>query len=240
MTDREIERLMRMAFEAEDLERSALAEPAPLRLVGGGARRWLAGRGMATAAAASLALAFFVMHKSVAPVPKGPLASAGNPSHPRESQGATAGTMAVSGTTDDQCVVMAVFRGADGQCSCLDLKEHEWANGRRLSQIDKRELLDVAMQAPCATNAHQVLVVAVEGKGTALPRSREQAEAIAARLADVPATNRHSDVSSYAYAAIPDLPPDATVVAEKLAVRPQVSATIREAEEWVARSRRGE
>jgi hypothetical protein len=209
MNDREIERLIGMAGEAEDLERSV---DAPLRLVGHGARRWI-GLGAATAAAASLLAAFVVMQNRIVTHRKGTVASM----MPRRNAAGATGSAGVA-ADPDQCVVMAVYKGADGKCSCLNLNRHEWG-GRSLADVNKRELLDAAFREACTTDVHQVLVVAVEGKAGTLPQSREEAEAIAAKLADAPATGRVSDLSSYAYAAMPRLSPGATVVAEQVAVR---------------------
>jgi hypothetical protein len=210
MNDREIERLIGMAGEAEDLERSV---DAPLRLVGHGPRRWI-GLGAATAAAASLLAAFVIMQNRI--VTHRNRTMAGATQRGRNAAGATGTTGAA--VDPDQCVVMAVYKGADGKCSCLNLNRHEWG-GRSLADVNKRELLDAAFREACTTDVHQVLVVAVEGKAGTLPQSREEAEAIAAKLADAPATGRVSDLSSYAYAAMPRLSPGATVVAEQVAVR---------------------
>lgn len=224
MTDRELQRLIGMAMEAEDLERSAAFEHPPLRLAGGtgGWRRWATGLGVATAAAASLALAMIVVQGRLSPRPLPPLAH-GNPTAPRT---APADALASSGAgevhevagSDDQCMLMAVFRNGEGQCSCVQLQPHTWEQGRKLADVGSPELIHAAMQEACIANPHQVLVLAVEGKSGGLPHSREEAEAIATKLAEAP--GRHGDLTSYAYEAIPGLPRDATVVAERVSVRP--------------------
>jgi hypothetical protein len=214
MNDRELERLIRMAHEAEALERSA--EQPALRLVGGGIRRWVAGLGIGAAAAASLLGAIVIMHQSMGPGKSGKIVTRETHSAPRPAP--SGGDTTLVKNEPEQCMVLAVYRNADGQCSCLQLKEHEWG-GRSLADVPKRELVDLALREACSSDAHQVLVVAVEDKPGALPKSREDAEAIAAKLSEAPSSGKVSDVSSYAYAAMPTLSSGATVVAERVAVR---------------------
>lgn len=215
MNDRELQTLIRMAAEAEALEHSG--EMPALRLAGRGPRRWAAGLGIASAAAAGLAIAFVLMRPANVPS-GGSLAEGPGPVPVVTPEGEPGETRLASAAPAEECVVMAVYRGPDGQCSCLELKEAQWG-GRPLAEVQRRELLDLALAQPCSRDAQQVLVVAVEGKREVLPDSREEAEAIAARLAEAPVSGRYSDVTAYAYAAMPDLPPDATVVAERVAVR---------------------
>lgn len=230
MNDRELERLIGMALEAEGLERSAAGSP-PLRLVGasGGVRRWATGLGIATAAAASLVAAMIIMQNQLISHQAGRQLAGGQP-HPHvgpvESSGSSSGSTGATGsvalTANDKpgsnTMLMAVFRNSEGQCSCMQVNPHTWTNGRHLADVDRRELIDAAMNEACTVNPHQVLVVAVEGSSNALLQSREQVEAIATKLSEVP--GRHADLTSYAYEAIPGLPRDATVVAERVSVRP--------------------
>lgn len=227
MDDRELERLIRMAVEAEELEGSADGPLAFGRAPRGGLGRWT-GTIVTATAAAGLLLAFtlFVRFNTPAPITPGPIAdgtpATSDPVHaaePRPANIANAQPTAPAGSADEGCVVMAFYQGPDGECSCLSIRQHEWDGGRRLADVARAELMDAALQEQCSTDAQQVYVVAVAGKPETLPRTRDEAEAIGTRLADAPRT-RTTDISSYAYSAIPQLGADSTVIAERLAIRP--------------------
>lgn len=224
MDDRELQRLVRMAIEAEELELSA---EGPLFLSGAprAGRRWSGALISASAAAATLLVAVVIASRFAAPPAQGPILADG-PHQPKaaDTPGPSTSIAAAPGApkaadSSEQCVIMAFYQNAGGECSCLSLRTHEWDGGRRLVDVARSELFDAAFQQQCSTEAQQVYVVAVSGKPGTLPTSREQAEALGSTLAAAPET-RSSDISSYAYAALPNLSPDATVVAERLSIRP--------------------
>lgn len=223
MDDRELERLVRMAVEAEELERSADGPLLFASITGQarGGRRWvslLAGTG---AMAAGLLVAFVVLSKVVTqpshhgetvakgPAKEGVIAVAPDANQPK----------IVEAKADEKCVVITAFRNPDGRCSCLNMATPEW-NGQRLADVRRSELLDVALRHACTDEANQVFVVAVSGKADTLPKTRDEAEAIAARVAEAPVGRHSEDISPYVYAAMPQLAADATVVAERVAIRP--------------------
>ncbi len=218
MDDRELLELTRMAMEVEDLESGGVSGPR-LRLVGAPEspaerfRRGLMFAGGLIAAAACLAMAVAVLAPRVpsGPPAVGPMARGeGDRSKPlmvAENPKAAA---------PEQCVLLAVFQGEDG-CRCTEFKRQEWAGGKRLADVGRKELLDAVFETPCTNGAERVVVVAVAGPADSLPKTTEAAEAIASRLASAPPT-WHEDITSYAAAAMPDLPKGATVVAKSLAM----------------------
>jgi hypothetical protein len=221
MDDKRLEYLLKLATEAEDLERSA-AEPV-LRLVEAAPRqrRWLlpVAGAMAAAAAAVVVITVVLPAMNQATRPKGPIAGTGS--------GAPTGPMIVPGDfsnplgspkTDESSVVLAFFEGFDGRCSCLHIQDEEW-NGEQLATKDRSELLDVAMSSRCSTPSPKILVVAISGQRDALPRSPEQAEALAAHLSDY--TSR-SDLTDRAYQAVSGLPAGTKVVAESYGNRSSI------------------
>jgi hypothetical protein len=206
MDDKRIQELVRMAMEAEALERP------PTR--SGVVRRLFVNAGIGVAAAACLAVGFVVLQPS--PPAKAP------PSITERPADRSIGTEVAKVETtaeEDGCVVMAMFRAEDGSCSCVQVREPSW-DGRRLADVSRSELRTAALKAPCSNDAEQVFIVAVQGRSDSLPRSHEQAEVIAKQVSRAAASvGRHADVSSLAYAAMPGLSPGATVVAESIAMR---------------------
>jgi hypothetical protein len=223
MDDRELLELTRMAMEVDDLEAGAESSHGPrLRLVGDHRResradqlrRGLMFAGGLIAAAACLAVAVSVLSPHpVAPAMKRPSIAQGN----TEAPGVVIATNSGATTPSEQCIVMAVFRGQDGSCDCMQWKRQEWAGGKRLADVGRKELLDAVFQAPCTNAADRVVVLAFSGPPDSLPKTTEDAEAIANRIAAAPPT-WHEDISSYASAAMPDLPKGSTIVAKSLAM----------------------
>ena len=231
-SDRNVEQLVRMALDIEALERAAGAagdEFGPVARIGrpaprhGSWRKVGVGVGFGTAAAACLTLAMFMMQPRN-PGSGAPLAVAPRvPSVPIPVEPDATPRVVQAANNDEKCVVMAMFRGADGQCSCLQMRDGDFEEGRTLAEVPRSELYDVALHAPCSTSAQQVLIVAVSGRADSLPTNHEQAEAIVRQISTAAASvGRHADVSAIAYAAMPGLSPGSTVIAENVAMR-QVS-----------------
>jgi len=237
MDDRELERLVRMAVEAEELEHSADGPLAFGRAPTG--RRWVGVVVSATAAAAGLLLAFTMLVRFASPAPEftGPVADGSKARPimphvvpevvPESAHASAADATPAPKAPAEGCVVMAFYQGSDGECSCLSIRSHEWEGGRRLADVARAELMDVAFEQQCSSDAQQVFVIAVAGNPATLPTTRDEAEAIGRRLAGAP-RGRGSDISSYAYSALPKLGADSTVIAERLAIRPvsQVRETL--------------
>jgi hypothetical protein len=211
MDDKRLEYLLRLATEADELDRAEFAPP--LRLVSAGPRQrpWLLPiAGMMATAAAAVALITVVVpavNPPVSPQPRFANGPTGAPTHVTANgefdKPLTAGN-------DESSVVLAFFEGFDGRCSCLHIQDEDWS-GDQLANKDRGELLDVALGSRCAAPAPKILVVAISGQRDSLPRSPEQAEALAAQLSDH--TSR-TDLTNRAYQAVSDLPAGTKVVAE--------------------------
>jgi hypothetical protein len=211
LNDRDIQNLLRMAGEINRLEAGEFErETAPLyriqpsrrdpfRLVRVGGLSALAA-GVVLAGVVSLKFALPSPAPSVNPGP-GMTQQTAPPSH-------EAGSQLASATAEQGCVVLTVFRDDQGACKCVQMQTHELSDGN-LEDLPRAELLRLALKAPCSTTAQRVLVLAVSGRADMLPRTHEDAEAIARGLGDA-----HGDPSTLAYAAMPTLPPDSVVVAE--------------------------
>ncbi len=248
MDDRRLQRLVKMAVEAERLEHPAAGGVAGevLTATDGSEHLSLARRdrvwwraawiGGGLAAAACLTIAF-VMVRPPGPAPtriaKGDGAGSEVQPVPHEVSGSEPAEVAILPRTEsdegtvklasnrsesDEAVLFAVYRGANGSCECVQVNDPDWGSEKRLADVSRHELLRAGLQDSCMTMAPEVLVIGVEGKRGTLPSSRQHAETIARRLGEQSLRGR--DVSSLAYAAMPDLPTGTVVVAEKVSIGP--------------------
>ncbi|MFM9996271.1 MAG: hypothetical protein ACKVU4_10775 [Phycisphaerales bacterium] len=237
MDDQRLQRLIRMAMEAESLDGTVRANrdapPGPISIVVW--RRRLSWIGGGLAAAACLGVAAVVFRT---PAPTGPggfgrdapiaiadpaVADEGARGDSSPSQGPDESPtyttqVAAHHAEPEEAVVFAVFRGVDGSCECVQVDAPEWSGAKRLADVDRHELVRVAFRDPCSAFAPEVLVIGVSGKPGTVGSSRRHAEALAERLGRE--TFRGRDVSSAAYAALPDLPAGSLVVAEKISIGP--------------------
>jgi hypothetical protein len=228
MNDRELQNLVRMAAEIETLEREALVGP-DLRLVGVGADesrfqigRWLAGAGVA-AAAAGLALgAFVALQGGAQPGTTGPIAHA--PAVPAPATGEfsrplVAAPVAPARTGFEQplvrtaaadaskkVVVFSLFKDGDGKCACYQWHETE---GKPLEEMARGELVDIALRAPCTGEAQRVVVIAVGSKNL-----QGDPAALANQVAELP-LHRDPAMAALAY---PALFPNSTVITETVSM----------------------
>jgi hypothetical protein len=242
MDDRQLQRLLRMAAEAEQLDHPAAGAGRVDRVLAGGGRvslarpdrSWWRARGVpiggALAAAACLAVGAFVFLMPQSPVPiavappehvepesrgGGSLADLGARA---EASGETGRATLAAHRPEEEAVLFAVYRGANGSCECVQVNDPDWGGDKRLAEVSRHELLRAGLQEPCTTLAPEVLVIGVAGKPGTVPSSRQHAETIARRLGDQPLRGR--DVASMAYAAMPDLPAGTVIVAEKVSIGP--------------------
>lgn len=226
-----------MAVEVEDLE-----SPARERLQGvepglltardrRERRRWSIttrltriGAGLAAAACLVVVAVVALTPNVPGPTPSGDrLAFAPEDSAPaavRRDQGASSPPRdtGLPHAEPEEAFVFAIFRGADGSCECVQVDEPEWSGEKRLAEVDRHELVRAAFRDPCTTLAPEVVVIGVAGRPGTIAPTRRHAEAIAERLGRQTLHGR--DVSSAAYAAMPDLAPGTIVVAEKVSVAP--------------------
>lgn len=232
MDDRQLLALMRLALEAEELERGVhhAADPPHTRRL----PRWLIG-------AAGLAAAMFgVLVWLAGPAqwrPRSPAQNAegtsagailadvslpeANPEVGAPDRSGSTGLPGLSPPTPagEQCVVMAVFRGARGTCECVQVHDVALAHGQRLGDVDHEALCDLALRDPCTTSAERVLILAVSGSPDAVARASAQATMLGTVLAAAPPV-RSEDLAMLAHAAMPAMPPGTTLVARMVALRP--------------------
>ncbi|MFN0131348.1 MAG: hypothetical protein ACKVW3_02255 [Phycisphaerales bacterium] len=203
MNDRELERLVRMAVEAERFENEA----GDSRLLMPRLRRFLF-TSLTTAAAACLLVAVLFAMRPAAPTP---LTTRDLIPRPADE---TVGIQQVS--SPERSLVMGIFRDRDGRCTCVRWSRQEWG-GRRLSDVGRGELVDAVLKASCTSDPRQVMVVAISGPDEVLPTTREGADRLATALAD--AADRSQELPSAAYAALGAGAGRATVVTEKVSMR---------------------
>jgi hypothetical protein len=208
MNDREIQTLIRMAGEAADLEAGREGHAPVFRIQPKPAvSLWRVGALSAAAAAVLLAgvVSLRMAAPNLEPVRAGPKMFTDRTAR---QPAAIEQVSAKQG-----CVVLTMFRDGDA-CNCVQMRTHEFSG--KLEEVPRSELINMALEAPCSTSAQRVVVLAVSGNKASLPRTREDAEALAARITASGATHS-ADVASCAYQAIPTLGPDASVVAETVA-----------------------
>lgn len=225
MDDRKLDNLIRMALEAESLERSG--EVPRLKLVGAPSRRrsWLLPFAAALASAAAAVTVVTVVLPSVSPsvqpipVAHGPAGTHQPAPKPREGF-ETQLTASQPVPAEEGSVVLAFFQGIDGRCTCMHIQDEDW-DRNKLANKDRAELLDVAYRSTCGGPTPSLLVVAVAGQRDALPRTPEAAEALALKLADHVHSGK-SELVNRAYQALPGLPAGSMVVAETVGHRSPV------------------
>lgn len=217
MDDRRLESLLKMAMEADSLERDAEQR---LRLVRSMPRRrtWLLPLASAMVAAAAAVAFVTIILPGMSPTVPPRLADGHSPTHadalpvmPGFDQPLEVRSASVP-ADDEASVVLAFFEGLDGRCSCLHIQDEEW-DIAELAQKHRGELLDVAYRSQCGSATPNLLVVAIAGKRDSLPRSPEQAEALATELA------RYRRTPDQAYQAVSGLPAGSMVVTESVGTR---------------------
>jgi hypothetical protein len=212
MNDRSIENLLKMAGEIERLESGELNAPifriarapraAAMRLVRVGAL---------SACAAGLLLAGVLSLQALAPTPSPVQPGPGYGS--RIAQAPEQQPTLVAADDDRQCMVLTVFRDGKDECDCVQWQTPDLAD-RSVEDLGRSELLQMALQAPCTTSAQKIVVLAVSAPSARLPRTREDAERLAAHLSRPGGT--HAETSALAYAA---LGPEATIISETVAFK---------------------
>jgi hypothetical protein len=239
MTDTEVQNLVRMASEIDQLEREALLGPA-LRLAGTAPRpatvwtirHWLSMAGVA-AAAAGLALAGLMGLQAMSTPTVQPgqgIASGGRAAatapvrvspapHTEPDPAMLAATgfdkplvrPAAADHGRSSVMVYSLFKDGDGACSCYQWQE---VDGKALEDLGRAELMEVALRAPCTTEAQRVIVVAVGGAGGRGGMPADPA-AVASRMADLSLLHREPGAAAMI---IPALFPNSTVVTETVSM----------------------
>jgi hypothetical protein len=242
MNDTRMNELVRMAMEAESLEREALMEGRPrLRLVGGDpppvrrVRAWWVGAGVAAAACVAFVVALPAMLPHPAPLPDKPVVVKEEPKYqpaapvivqhqrlPIDQPKATP-TPTVVATSDkpdigsvERCVVMAIYRGDQGAMHCVQVKPHEWSNNKCLSEVTQQEMRCVPIARSCSSSADDALVVAMSGPQKSLPKSESEAVGVASCILGSPHCGSDGDARCFARAASECVPSDVSVRIESV------------------------
>src|ERR1043165_3078700 len=210
MDDRELMQLARMALEAEDLENGGAAH-APLKFPGASPAHVRAFRFAGGLIAAAACLAGAIVGLAPRPAPNTtavrPLA---------ENPGGVLPEINIAKQAE-KCVLLAVFRTADGSCDCVQMRQQQWEGGKRLAEVGRAELVNAVMKSASTNEANRVVVVALSAPAGVDHDSAEAAERIATRIASAPAAGPEA-ITPWATGAMPALPPGTTVVAKSLAM----------------------
>jgi hypothetical protein len=117
-------------------------------------------------------------------------------------------------TSEEPCLVLAVFRAWDEACQCLNWQLYEWdAEGRTLAALEPHEWLEIARNVTGNPPVEQLLVFASSRHAGDLPATTDDAAALLQCLNDVaPPACAEDDVSVYASALRECLPASVTLV----------------------------
>lgn len=186
--DRDIERLLRMAVEAEGLESPDPLVPgtrhAPGRRTPDAGRRWvlrrLAGGALATAALLVLGLAVFSqLTGGASPArlrPDGGISTAGLAPRALIVQPAAAGT-------DEDTVLLAVFHDELAGTRCVSWRDYDFGGNKCLGDVSEKELRGLCLRSAgletCGLKPQQVMLVALAGPRHSLPESDSSAQQLA-------------------------------------------------------------
>ena len=91
------------------------------------------------------------------------------------------------GREEERSMVLAVFRDSNAPgCDCVRVQSGFICGGQKLNDLDHSDLVTAAMEGQCMDGAQTVSVFALSGPIGLLPKTREEAEALAIMLADLP------------------------------------------------------
>lgn len=87
--------------------------------------------------------------------------------------------------SQDESVVLAIYRDNTGGVHCVQMAAHTWAN-RCLPDVQASELRNVSFGEPCMSEPRQTLLVALAGPRRSLPTSEAGAVALAKCIFSMP------------------------------------------------------
>lgn len=120
--------------------------------------------------------------------------------------------------SEDRSLILAVFKDDDSPwCECVKVQAGSLCSGERVDQVSKDELVMAAMDSSCMYGADRVSVFAFTGPASKLPATREEAEALAIMLADLPNECLKSD-PCVQHVASTCLPTGVSMVSQTLAL----------------------
>lgn len=221
MSDKQLERLLRMAGEIDDLADRAT----PPRAAGawGAKRAWLhVGAGIAAAVLVSTMLPT---------APRGPGTSSPaveaigsmvpvsvcySPGAPTDG-GARIETF--QPVCEIGCALLAIFREWNDECQCLAWTVHHWADGTPVADLAPGQPVDIPLNVSDDPPVEQVLVLAVATSREALTMSGDHADELLACLNETslsPGPER--DLSSYTSAVERCLPEGVTILPQSFVI----------------------
>lgn len=96
--------------------------------------------------------------------------------------------------SEDRSLILAVFQDDDSPwCECVRVQTGTLCSGQRVDQVNKEDLITAAMESSCMIGADRVSIFAFTGPASKLPATREEAEALAITLAELPVECLKSD-----------------------------------------------
>ncbi len=96
--------------------------------------------------------------------------------------------------SEERSLILAVFQDDDSPwCECVRVQSGTLCSGQRVDQLSKDELVAAAMDSSCMVGAERVSIFAFTGPASKLPATREEAEALAITLSQLPAECLKSD-----------------------------------------------
>jgi hypothetical protein len=120
--------------------------------------------------------------------------------------------------TEERSLILAVFMDDDSPwCECVRVQAGTLCSGQRVDQVSKEDLITAAMASSCMVGAERVSIFAFTGPASKLPATREEAEALAITLAQLPAECLKSD-PCVQHVASACLPSGVAMVSQTLAV----------------------
>jgi hypothetical protein len=222
MSERWLENLVRMAGEAERLDRCALPAAVPARALGGrggGERRWT--RSLTFLAAAALVLCVILPHAWLTERKPRPVraASGVNICHlADETRVERVAVDPVVRGSADSAWLLALVRSWNVDCQCLLWELHRFADGGALADVRPGDSLSLDLNVAQSPAVEQVLVLAVADDRSRLAgaTSADAVELLnCLNSRDIAATGEH-DTAGYASAVQSCLPQGVTVVSRPL------------------------
>lgn len=120
---------------------------------------------------------------------------------------------AATAPSEQCCVVIAMARDASGVLRCVDWRQHEW-DVQRVSRMSARDL-QAATTKPCGPTPPQLVLVAISGPTSSLPRTDESAARLANCILNSP-RGCESEGMCFNGAAAGCLPSDVSVKVETI------------------------
>lgn len=120
--------------------------------------------------------------------------------------------------SEERSLILAVFQDDDSPwCECVRVQSGLLCSGQRVDQVNKEDLITAAMDASCMVGADRVSIFAFTGPAYKLPATREEAEALAIMLAQLPVECLKND-PCVQHVAFECLPSGVAMVSQTLAI----------------------